>query len=77
MIPFSMQCPKCNGTNSPDAHRCAHCGGSLSVALLEVVRDAPLRAEMSRRGIARAETFTWRGSAHAHAAAYQAAIDAF
>lgn len=46
-------------------------------ALLEVVRDAPLRAEMSRRGIARAETFTWRGSAHAHAAAYQAAIDAF
>jgi glycosyltransferase involved in cell wall biosynthesis len=46
-------------------------------ALLEVVRDEELRAEMARRGIARAETFTWRGSAHAHAAAYQAAIDAY
>jgi signal transduction histidine kinase len=33
-----MICPKCSGNNNPDAHRCAHCGGSLSVALLEVVR---------------------------------------
>src|SRR5687768_11293523 len=33
-----MLCPKCSGNNNPDAHRCAHCGGSLSVALLEVVR---------------------------------------
>ena len=27
-----MLCPKCDGENAPDAHRCAHCGGSLSVA---------------------------------------------
>jgi two-component system, NtrC family, sensor kinase len=33
-----MICPKCHKANNPDAHRCAHCGGSLSVALLEVVR---------------------------------------
>jgi signal transduction histidine kinase len=33
-----MLCPKCQKDNSPDSHRCAHCGGSLSVALLEVVR---------------------------------------
>jgi signal transduction histidine kinase len=33
-----MLCPKCAGNNNPDAHRCVHCGGSLSVALLEVVR---------------------------------------
>src|SRR5262245_60516550 len=33
-----MLCPKCAGNNNPDAHRCVHCGGSPSVALLEVVR---------------------------------------
>ena len=33
-----MLCPKCNGENVNDAHRCAHCGASLSVGLLEVVR---------------------------------------
>jgi two-component system, NtrC family, sensor kinase len=33
-----MLCPKCQKENSPEHHRCAHCGGSLSVALLEVVR---------------------------------------
>jgi signal transduction histidine kinase len=33
-----MFCPKCGGENNPDAHRCIHCGASLSVALLEVVR---------------------------------------
>jgi signal transduction histidine kinase len=33
-----MLCPKCAGENPPDAHRCGHCGGSLSVAVLEVVR---------------------------------------
>ena len=33
-----MLCPKCQKDNSPESHRCAHCGGSLSVALLEVVR---------------------------------------
>jgi signal transduction histidine kinase len=34
----AVLCPKCDGENSPDAHRCIHCGASLSVALLEVVR---------------------------------------
>jgi signal transduction histidine kinase len=33
-----MRCPKCGQENSLDAHRCAHCGGSLAVALLEVIR---------------------------------------
>jgi signal transduction histidine kinase len=33
-----MLCPKCQKDNSPESHRCAHCGGSLSVALLEVIR---------------------------------------
>jgi signal transduction histidine kinase len=33
-----MLCPKCSGENNADAHRCIHCGASLSVALLEVVR---------------------------------------
>jgi len=37
-----MLCPKCAGENPPDAHRCGHCGVSLSVAVLEVVRgNAP------------------------------------
>jgi glycosyltransferase involved in cell wall biosynthesis len=45
-------------------------------ALVSTVRDEGLRAEMSRRGRERAEGFTWIGSAHAHAAAYAAAIDA-
>jgi signal transduction histidine kinase len=35
-----MLCPKCAGENTPDAHRCGHCGGSLSVAVLEVVRGS-------------------------------------
>ena len=33
-----MPCPQCRGENDPDAHRCVHCGASLSVAMLEVVR---------------------------------------
>jgi glycosyltransferase involved in cell wall biosynthesis len=47
-----------------------------TVALLHTLRDDDLRAEMSRRGRERAAGFTWRGSAHAHAAAYAAAVDA-
>jgi glycosyltransferase involved in cell wall biosynthesis len=45
-------------------------------ALLDVARDDDRRAEMSRRGRERAAGFTWLGSAHAHAAAYAAAVDA-
>jgi glycosyltransferase involved in cell wall biosynthesis len=44
-------------------------------ALLEVVRDDALRAEMAHLGRERATGFTWRGSAHAHAAAFAAAAD--
>ncbi len=45
-------------------------------ALVTTVRDDALREEMSRRGRERAAGFTWLGSAHAHAAAYAAAVDA-
>ncbi len=45
-------------------------------ALVTTLRDDTLREEMSRRGRERAEGFTWLGSAHAHAAAYAAAVDA-
>ncbi len=33
-----MLCPKCKKENALDAHRCVHCGGSLSIAVLEVIR---------------------------------------
>src|SRR5262245_43258925 len=33
-----MLCPKCSAQNQADAHRCVQCGGSLAVAVLEVVR---------------------------------------
>jgi glycosyltransferase involved in cell wall biosynthesis len=42
-------------------------------ALLETVRDAGLREHMAALGRERAAGFTWRGSAHAHAAAFAAA----
>jgi signal transduction histidine kinase len=44
-----MLCPKCAGENPADAHRCGHCGGSLSVAVLEVVRgNAPEKIHFLR-----------------------------
>jgi glycosyltransferase involved in cell wall biosynthesis len=45
-------------------------------ALVTTMRDDSQRDEMSRRGRERAAGFTWLGSAHAHAAAYAAAVDA-
>jgi signal transduction histidine kinase len=36
--PITVSCPQCKGDNGPDASRCIHCGASLSVAMLEVVR---------------------------------------
>jgi glycosyltransferase involved in cell wall biosynthesis len=45
-------------------------------ALVSIARDEDMRVEMSRRGRERAAGFTWLGSAHAHAAAYAAAVDA-
>jgi glycosyltransferase involved in cell wall biosynthesis len=42
-------------------------------ALLEIARDDSLRVHMAALGRERAAGFTWRGSAHAHAAAFAAA----
>ena len=33
-----MPCPKCSKENPSDGMRCVHCGGTLAVAVLEVVR---------------------------------------
>ena len=45
-------------------------------ALVELATDAERASRPGRRGRDRAAGFTWLGSAHAHAAAYAAAIDA-
>jgi phosphoserine phosphatase RsbU/P len=34
----SMLCPKCGKDNAPDAARCAYCGNSMAVAVLEITR---------------------------------------
>jgi len=44
--------------------------------LVELAADPERRATLARLGYERATGFTWRGSAHSHAAAYAAAIDA-
>ncbi len=49
---------------------------ALARALVETATDPDLRAEMSNRGRERATGFTWAGSAHAHSAAYSAALEA-
>ena len=43
--------------------------------LVSLATDPDRRSELAARGRERAEGFTWRGSAHAHAAAYSAAVD--
>jgi signal transduction histidine kinase len=44
-----MRCPKCAAPNALEATRCASCGDSLSVAVLEVVRgDLPERIRFLR-----------------------------
>lgn len=45
-------------------------------ALVALATDPERRAAFARLGRERATGFTWRGSAHAHAAAYAAALDA-
>ncbi len=45
-------------------------------AIVEVATDPARQRAMARAGRERSAGFTWRGSAHAHAAAYAAAIDA-
>jgi hypothetical protein len=44
-------------------------------ALVDLATDAERRTTLARRGHERAAGFTWVGSAHAHAAAYAAALD--
>ena len=44
-----MRCPKCSSDNALDASRCASCGDSLAVALLEVIRgDVPEKIRFLR-----------------------------
>jgi signal transduction histidine kinase len=44
-----MRCPKCSAENLIDASRCAECGDSLAVAMLEVIRGfAPDRIRFLR-----------------------------
>ncbi len=45
-------------------------------AIVDVATDPERRRAMGRAGRERSAGFSWRGSAHAHAAAYAAAIDA-
>lgn len=45
-----MQCPRCEGSNTPDAGQCAHCGGLLSAVRIEVLRgDVPQRVFLLSR----------------------------
>ena len=46
-----------------------------AAALVGLASDPERCADLGRRGRKRAAGFTWRGSAHAHAAAYAAALD--
>jgi signal transduction histidine kinase len=44
-----MRCPKCSAENSVDVSRCASCGDSLAVAVLEVIRgDVPEKIRFLR-----------------------------
>jgi signal transduction histidine kinase len=44
-----MRCPKCSAENALDASRCASCGDSLAVAVLEVIRgDVPEKIRFLR-----------------------------
>jgi signal transduction histidine kinase len=44
-----MRCPKCSTENALDASRCASCGDSLTVAVLEVIRgDVPEKIRFLR-----------------------------
>jgi glycosyltransferase involved in cell wall biosynthesis len=46
---------------------------SIAVALQDLLADADRRADLARRGRARAEAFDWRACARAHLSAYSAA----
>jgi glycosyltransferase involved in cell wall biosynthesis len=44
----------------------------LRAALARILADAPLRAQLVKRGLARAERYTWRRSAEVLASSYRA-----
>ncbi len=46
-----------------------------AAAFVELASDPEYRDDLARRGRERSAGFTWRGSAHAHAAAYVAALE--
>jgi len=48
--------------------------GSISGNLANLIDDAPRRAELGRRGLARAAEFTWAASAEAHLVSYARAV---
>jgi glycosyltransferase involved in cell wall biosynthesis len=47
---------------------------SIATNLADLLSDAPRRAELGRRGLARAHEFTWAASAEAHLASYARAL---
>lgn len=47
---------------------------SIAAGLTELATVPPLREELRRRGLARAQDFSWENSARAHLAAYEMAI---
>jgi glycosyltransferase involved in cell wall biosynthesis len=47
---------------------------SIASNLADLLSDAPRRAELGRRGLARAHEFTWAASAEAHLASYARAV---
>lgn len=47
---------------------------ALAEALRRALTDSELRAELVRRGLARAQTFTWEATAHATLALYERAL---
>jgi glycosyltransferase involved in cell wall biosynthesis len=51
-----------------------HDAHDLATKLANVARDPDLRADLARRGRARAATFSWQASARAHIAAYTLAL---
>lgn len=51
-------------------------GDALCQAMLDLCRDAPMRARLSERSLARAARFTWERSTREALAAYRAALEA-
>ena len=49
--------------------------GAIGQALRELLDDPPRRAELGRRGLARAGLFSWQACAQAHVKAYHSAIE--